>query len=162
MKKFWIMVPLVLLLSGCAAEETFETVADELVLSVMASPRQFAVVLPEDAAAPVLESDSGEVFLGEGYEILLDTLPAGDLSRTVRSLSGYEIDKLTLLETQTDGVRRCEFVWACAGEKGDRLGRAVILDDGSYHYCLSALWDAEAAEKTQPVWDEMFASFCLS
>ena len=83
----------------------------------------------------------------------------GDLDATVRSICGYPKEKLTIMETQWDDVTRYEFVWTAAGEKGDRLGRAVVLDDGSHHYCMSVLRDAR--EVSQVVWRDVFASFTL-
>ena len=150
------------LLSGCAAEETFETVADDWVAPVMAQPREISVRLPDNAVAPVLESDSEQVYLSEDYEIVIETLSSGDLNATVQSISGYGKDQLTVMETQWDGVSRYEFVWVSAGERGDRLGRAVILDDGDYHYCMSVLRDADATEMSQVVWSDVFNSFALA
>lgn len=161
MKKCWIFVLLALLLSGCASEETFETVADEWAAPVMAQPREISVNLPDNAVAPVLESDSEQVYLCEDYEIVIEKLSAGDLNATIQSICGYNKDQLTIMETQVQDVTRYDFVWASAGEKGDRLGRAVILDDGDYHYCMSLLRDAEDTEKTQIVWREVFNSFSL-
>lgn len=160
MKKFWCMLLVSLLLTGCGAEETFETVADEIVQSVLAQPREITIRLPDNAVAPVLESAQRQVYMSEEYEIMIETLESGDLQATVRELSGYEKEQLTVLETQVQDVTRYEFVWACAGERGDRLGRAVILDDGDYHYCLSVLRDAQT-EKSQIVWSDVFASFAL-
>ena len=159
LKRIWIVVPLVLTLLGCAAEETFETIADEQVLSVMAQPREISVQLPEEAAVPVLENEEQQVYLCEDYEIIIETLSAGDLSGTVRTLTGYEKEQLTVMETQWQDVTRYEFVWASAGEEGDRLGRGVILDDGNYHYCMTLLRDAQ--EKNAD-WDEVFSSFTLT
>ena len=159
MKKFWIWVLLPLLFTGCAAEETFETIADEQVLPVMAQPREIAVQLPEEAAVPVLENEEQQVYLCEDYEIIIETLSAGDLSGTVRTLTGYEKEQLTVMETQWQDVTRYDFVWASAGEEGDRLGRGVILDDGNYHYCMTLLRDAQ--EKNAD-WDEVFSSFTLT
>lgn len=161
MRKLALILLMTLLLSGCAAEETFETIADELVLPVMAQPRQISVNLPDNAVAPVLEGGSEQVYLSEDYEIIIETLSSGDLNATVQSLSGYEKSELTVMETRQNDVARYEFVWVSAGEKGDRLGRAVILDDGSYHYCMSVLRDAESTEKSQIVWSEVFGSFSL-
>lgn len=162
MRKRTILLMLTLLLCGCAAEETFETVADDLVLPVMASPREITVRLPENAVAPVLEQEGEQLYLCDGYEILVETKPAGDLGATVRGISGYEKEALTVLETQWQDVTRYEFVWAAAGEDGDRLGRAVVLDDGMYHYCLSVLRDASTSENTQIVWSDVFSSFALA
>lgn len=161
MKKCWILLALALLLCGCAAEETFETVADDIVQPVMAQPRQITVELPDNAVAPVLESDSGQLYLCEDYEIVIETQPSGDLSATIQSISGYNKEDLTIMETQWEDVTRYEFVWASAGEKGDMLGRAVILDDGSYHYCMSVLRDAATTETSQITWRNVFGSFQL-
>lgn len=162
MKKCWLLILTALLLSGCAAEETFETVADDWATPVMAQPREISVRLPDNAVAPVLESDSEQVYLSEDYEIVIETLSSGDLNATVQSISGYGKDQLTVMETQWDGVSRYEFVWVSAGERGDRLGRAVILDDGDYHYCMSVLRDADATEMSQVVWSDVFNSFALA
>ena len=161
MKKCWLFVLLPLLLCGCTTEETFETVADDIVQSVMAQPREIIVSLPDDAVAPVLEGNSEQVYMAEDYEIVIETLSSGDLNETIQTISGYGKDQLTIMETQWGDVTRYEFVWASAGENGDRLGRAVILDDGDYHYCMSVLRDAEGTEKSQIVWSEVFNSFAL-
>lgn len=155
------LLPLVLLV-GCGSQETFETVSDELVQTVMASPRSISVRLPDEAVAPVLESDSQQVYLCEDYEITLENLSSGDLNETIRHLTGFERDALTVMQTSQGDVDRYEFVWVSAGEEGDRLGRAVILDDGNYHYCMSVLRDAVSSEDSQILWEDVFASFCLT
>lgn len=161
MKNVWTILPLVLLLHGCGTQETVETVADEWAQPVMASPRSISVELPPEAAAPVLESDLQQVYLCEDYEIMLETLTSGDLRATIKQISGCDQDTVTLMQTASDNVQRYEFVWAAAGEDGDRLGRAAILDDGQYHYCLSVLRDANS-EKTKNMWNEVFRSFRLN
>lgn len=161
MKKICVYLFLAFALCGCRAEETFETISDDIVAPVMAVPRQVTVQLPEDAVAPVLESDTRQIYMSTGYEIAIETLSAGDLNATVQALSGYETGNLTILETQQGDITRYEFVWASAGEEGDRLGRAVILDDGEYHYCMSVLRDAAGEEDSQIVWSDVFGSFSL-
>ena len=160
MKKLGFILPLLLLFCGCAAKETMETVADELIQPVMAQPGEISVRLPENAVAPVLESDKRQLYMSESYEIVIETMESGDVNATIQTLSGYEKDQLTVMQTDTGTATRYEFVWSCAGETGQRLGRGVILDDGNYHYCLSVLRDADA-EKSQIVWSDVFASFVL-
>ena len=161
MRKYVILLMLTVLLCGCAAEETFETVADDLVLPVMASPREITVRLPENAVAPVLEQEGQQLYLCDGYEILMETKPAGNVGATMRGISGYEKEALTVMETQWQDVTRYEFVWTCAGERGEQLGRGIVLDDGNYHYCLSVLRNAEKADKSQINWNQVFQSFQL-
>ena len=156
----WLVVLLALVLCGCRTQETFETISDEPVEQVMAIPREISVRLPDSAVAPVLESEERQVYFCEDYEIVIETLASGDLDATLRSISGFGRDQLTLMQTQWQDVTRYEFVWAAAGEEGDRLGRGVILDDGKYHYCMSVLRDADTV--TQVVWRDVFASFALT
>ena len=158
MRKWVWMVVLAGLLCGCRAEETLETVNDEWVVPAMAQPRQVSVRLPDNAVAPVLEQEGQQLYMAEGYEIMVETLASGDLDATIRSLSGYGKDQLTVLETRQGEADRYDFVWTTAGEKGDRLGRAVILDDGNYHYCMSVLRDTG---DTQILWRDVFSSFSL-
>lgn len=161
MKKWVAMMGMLIFLSGCAAQETAETVSDEILTPVMAVPGQIRVELPGESALPVVENDNGRIYLTEDYEIMLQTVNAGDVDGTLRSLCGRSREDLTVMETDLDGVSRYEFVWAAAGEQGDRLGRGVILDDGNYHYCMSAMWDAESARTAQFSWDQVFSSFSL-
>ena len=160
MKK-WMLLLLMILLTGCGAEETFETVADELVLPVMAQPRFVCVDLPGETALPVIENDHGRIYICNDYEIILQTVESGDLESTIQMVSGLSEENITMVETGSEDTRRYEFVWAAAGEGGDQTGRAVILDDGNYHYCLSAL-RCTGNEKTQINWDQVFSSFQLA
>lgn len=163
MKKCWcVLMVMGLLLSGCGAEETFETVADEQAAQVLAQQRQIYVELPGDAASPAVESDSGRLYLCGDYEICIQTLQGGDADATLRTLTGYGKDGLTVLETQKEGMPCWEFAWASAGETGDMVGRAMVIDDGSYHYCLTVLADADTAEQNRAVWDRMFETFRLA
>lgn len=158
MKRCVCALVMVLLLCGCRAEETLETVSDEWIVPAMAQPRQISVRLPDNALAPVLEQEGRQLYIADGYEIMLETLSSGDLNATIQALSGYEKAQLTVLETRQDGADRYDFVWTTAGERGDRLGRAVILDDGDYHYCMSVLRDSG---ETMTVWRDVFGSFTL-
>lgn len=151
-----------LLLTGCAAEETFETVADELAEPAMAEIRDIVVALPEGMASPTAQSDGETLYQGDGFEIMLQTLPGGDLSATVQTITGYEKGSLTVIETEQGDISKYELVWASAGENGDRIGRAAILDDGSYHYAVTVLADADRTEEYAEVWDILFSSVMLS
>lgn len=158
MKRWGCICLFVILLSGCGAEETLETVSDEWIVPAMAQPREVSVRLPEDLVLPVLEQEGRQLYMGPNYEIMLETMSAGDLQATIRNLSGYEQEQLTILETDQGEWNRYEFVWTAAGEQGHRLGRAVILDDGDYHYCMSVLRDAG---ESLVVWQDVFQSFSL-
>jgi hypothetical protein len=162
MRKRKIIVALIaLLLCGCGAEETMETVADEIVVPALAQMRSIYVELPSETASPAVESGADRLYQCETYDIRVQTLSAGDFNSTVRSLSGYDKDSLTVMHTVRDGFDCYEFVWACAGESGDQVGRAMVLSDGSYHYCVSVLGDADYAAENQVYWQCLFDSVVL-
>ena len=89
--------------------------ADNLAQGDPLSPGRITVELPDNAVAPALKSDSEQVYLCEDYQLILETMPAGDLNATIEKICGYGKNDLTVLKTQRDGVTRYEFVWASAG-----------------------------------------------
>lgn len=162
MKMFAIVLVLSLLLTGCGAVETFETVSDDMVQSVMGPAREVVLTLPDHAASPVINTDDGgKLYLCQGYVLTVQTLQSGDLDRTVRTLSGFGRDAVTVMETALRDVKRYEWVWTAAGEGGDQLARALVLDDGSRHYCLTAMAQAQASGELEAEWESVFSSFAL-
>ena len=163
MKKLWIMCLMpALLLAGCGAEETLETITDEIVTPVSAQVREIYLELPAEAASPTVESGGDRLYQCQNYEIYVQTLPGGDLNGTIQTLCGYEKEDLTVMQTQKDGYDCYEFVWAAMGDSGDLVGRAMILSDGSYHYCVSVLGDADWTLENQIYWGDLFNSFTLN
>ena len=161
MKKLLILM-VMLLLSGCGAEETFETVADEMALQVLAQPREIQMTLPEETLLPAMESDGRTLYLCNGYDVAVQTLSSGDLNATIRQLSGFDREELTIMETDSGAYRCYEFVWTAATDLGEQVGRAMILDDGTYHYTLTAMAPAEKALNYQEIWNGLFESFGIA
>lgn len=162
MKSFCVLLMVALLLCGCGAEETFETVGDEMVQQVNAQPREIMLTLPEETLLPAMESDGRTLYLCNGYDVAVQTLSGGDLDATVRQISGFGSEELTIIETAAGAYRCYEFVWTAASDLGDQVGRAMILDDGSYHYVVTAATSAEKAEEYQEIWNGLFETVCLS
>lgn len=162
MKKGLLIMGLLLLLPGCGGQQTMETVADSYEVVQVAQPRQIQVDLPEGGEESALEGETGRLYLTDDYEISLQTLEAGDLQATIRTLCGKEQEDLTIVSTRHDGLKKNEFVWAAAGETGQQLGHSVILDDGNYHYCLTVLRPEDPEKTDQVVWSQVFSSFSLS
>ena len=42
------------------------------------------------------------------------------------------------------------------------MGRAAVIDDGSYHYCLTVMAAEEEAPQLRGTWQALFDSFTLS
>ena len=159
MKKLCVLLAAVLLLTGCAAEETFETIADVYGEQNLPQPKQVVLTIPEEAAAQAIVGSSGTLYLCDGYEITVETLSAGDINSTFRQLTGFETDDLTVMETAQLGFSRYECVWTAAGEGGDMVGRVAVLDDGNFHYCVTVMAGAAEAGKLQSTWKDLLNGF---
>lgn len=161
MKKMLVLLVLALSLTGCGEAEVFETVGDEMVQSVMAQPREVRLDLPEEAVLPAMETDNGTIYICKDYDVSIQTLESGDLEDTVRSVSGFDPKELTIMETVREEADCYEFVWTSAGEWQEQVCRSMILDDGNYHYVLTAMIEADLIEEYQEIWNGMFESFGL-
>lgn len=163
MKKVCILLILVVLLSGCNVNTDFETVFDQLEAPVMVQMRKLDVTLPKEATAPTLQSEeAGALYLCDGYTLSIQTMAAGDLDATLRNLSGFSREQLTVMETAKHGIKRYDCVWSAVGEGGDQVARAVILDDGYYHYTVTVMADFSTAGDLSAVWKEILDSVKFS
>lgn len=156
----WLLLVL-LMLTGCAQEQTFEFVTDEAVVQTVAEPKEVYFQLAQEPAMPAMESDSGKLYLCGDYDVMLQTLQAGDLSRTVEQVSGFSLEDLTVIQTGTGDIKKYEFVWTTTADEGSCIGRATVLDDGNYHYVLSSTVEAGKIEEYQEIWNGIFESFKL-
>ena len=161
MKRMIVLMTVLGLLSGCGAAETYELVTDEPVQQVSAQPREMHFFLAEETAMPAMETDSGKLYLCGEYDVMSQIFDGGDLERTIRQVSGFSPNDLTVIQTESEDVKRTEFVWTSAAEEGHRICRATILDDGNYHYVLSATVPAEKIEEYQEIWNGIFETFKL-
>ena len=159
MRKTIVLFLLSLLLTGCGTQETFETVEDIIPVEPVAVPQQFFVSLPEEAATPSFQDESGgELYVCDGFTVSKQILTAGDLEKTVSTLSGQSTRQLQIIKTKQGDQDRYDFVWTTAGEDGLQLGRACVLDDGNYHYALSTLTREDASEALRETLADMYGS----
>ena len=161
MRKLWLLLVCGMIFAGCGAEQTMETVADEAAVRVSAEPREIYVALPDDTVLPAMESDSGTVYFCKDYDISIQTMESGDLQKTIESVSGHSMDDLTIMETAVADYTRHDFVWSAAGELGQQVCRASVLDDGNYHYVLAIMGNADTAGEYGEIWNGILDSFCL-
>ena len=162
MKKLLVWLLLPLLLTGCGQPEDFETMSDVYETPELPSAEPVSVYLPPEAAITVMESSDGaKLYLCNGYSIALQTFQGGDLKRTMLSVTGYDDEKMLVMERKQDILSRYECVWTAAGENGDQVGRTVVLDDGTYHYTLTLMADAQTAGSLADTWQDILDSFKL-
>ncbi len=161
MKRLCVILSIILLLSGCSAAQTFETIGDVYGEEPLPIQQEVVYKLPDNAMAQAIQSVYGQLYFCDGYEITLQTMTAGDLNKTLQELTGFGVDDLTVVETGVEEAARYECVWTSTGEGGDSVGRAVILDDGAYHYCMTAMAAEEKAAQLRQEWQTLFDSFIL-
>ena len=161
MKKIFVTLALLVLLTGCS-QTTFETLNDTLIQTDTPAACQIKLILPEEASATVMESeDAGKMYMCDGYIVCVQTLSGGDLDGTLRLLTGFSKEDLTLIHTKQSLADRYETVWSAAGEEQDQIGRVVVLDDGNYHYAVSVMAPYTAAGDLADTWQQILDSFTL-
>lgn len=161
LKKWMLMIICACLLTGCAAP-TFETLGDVPHQQVAAPvPRKVVLELPEGAVKSVWSGEEDTMYLCEDYTVHLQTLGAGDLSASIRHLSGFDKEQLTIMQSRCGDHDRYEWVWTAAGEGGDAVYRCALLDDGDFHYALTVTASAATAGAFTEEWTEIMSTFRL-
>ena len=158
-KKCWV-IAVILLLAGCSAPKDYETMSDVYNELPAHTAEEIAVFVPQGAQT-LHNEDGSKIYLCDGFSIQIQNLPAGDLDRTLRTVSGFSREQLQIIERTENDHHRIECVWAAAGEGEDQIGRAVILDDGVYHYALTLMGNASDAGELAEKWRQITASFTL-
>lgn len=156
MKRLWIILLLCALLTGCASAPTFETLGEDIHQAVT-TLKQPVVSVPEGAKQ--IPCENGSYWLCDAFDLQVQTLPGGDLNATVHALSGHDASALTVLTSGMGQMVRYEWVWTAMSEGGQMLCRSLVLDDGAYHYCLTAIGPAEQGENLNSRWNDIFSSF---
>lgn len=163
MKKLILVVLSAMLLCGCGREElpVFETVGQGAYEPVSKpEPGRISILIPEQAASETMTDGSGgQLYTWDGNILQLLTMEGGSLERTVASITGFSPSELTVMQYAKGDLTYYQTVWSTADEQGIMLGRALIADDGNYHYCLSLLSPEDA--DTQPVYDQLCATFSV-
>lgn len=163
MKKIWWIVCMLGLLTGCSTMETFETLGDiSHVSATLPEPTDLVLKMPANAALEVSLEDGGvSMYSCDGYTMVLQMLKAGNLEATIRTLSGFAPENVTILETACGDHMRYDWVWTAVAEEGDLVCRGAVLDDGIYHYALYTIAPSQNAGEVKEDWNELFGSFCL-
>lgn len=143
-KRFWIAaISMVWFLSGCTAQNTWETVKDVLpeeAVSVMEDAYRVWLDVPDDALL-ALASDDGTQMVYEQtegeYEITVQTFLSSEPESVMRRLTGFEPEQVQTLQTRRFGLPEYQFAWFTTGADGGWLCRADLLQDDVYCYAVT-------------------------
>lgn len=163
MKKrmIWLALLVAVALCGCS-KETYEVLGNVDIELKDITPAQIQLNVPEGDTLTVIKGDDGMLYLGEDYEISLQTLSSGNLDQTLQTVTGYSKENITVMEIAEDDVDRYVCAWSAVSEEGELVGRCTVLDDGRFHYCLTVLIKADKAGEVRDAVDAMFAAYSLS
>lgn len=143
MKKLVLVIALVFLMAGCGAQEqpVFETIGNvDCQEPELPAAGIIDVYLPDEAASQTMSEEEGiQVYNWDAYEVRLETQPSGDIVSTMQELTGMKADALTIMKQEKEDMTLYQTVWSTIGEEGILCGRAMVADDGNYHYCVSLL-----------------------
>ena len=158
----WVLsVVLLMVLAGCSAAPTWETVEDiSLPEIVQPAAYEIQMALP-DGAELLWETDSGKQYQLNHMEIESIRYYASDLDAAVEYVSGFAADRLDILETSRFGMPEYRFAWCSQTEEGARLYRADLVMDGSTCYALICSAPEDAGEFHDQA-RQVFSSFGLS
>lgn len=162
MKKLFALLLVTVLLTGCAAEQTFETINDNLD-AIAPEAKSISLTLPEDASVATFEGgEKDRLYICDGYTVSLSVADGGDINKTLLKYTGFPKELMTVVETASNGMKRYDGVWSCIGENGEQVGNVTIIDDGTYHYVLSILGDAAISGDLSAAWNEIKGSFSVT
>ena len=162
MKKIWILGILSLILSGCGAQQTFETVSDLYAVPVSAATYEVQLSLPEDALLQTMEAQDGsKLYLCDDYSVTVQTLPSGDLDRTLRAVTGFGKEELRYIRRDKEGYKSYHCAWSSVSGEEETVCRGVILDDGTNHYAVSVMAEYTKAGELDAQWQHILDSVAL-
>ena len=158
MKKLWILMAAALMLAGCAEEApVFETVGPLAYRQEdLPAAGVIQVYLPSEADQTETEAQA-RIYQWENHEVRLDTMKSGDIQATMQALTGLAPERLTVMKQKKGDMTFYETVWSTTGDSGVLCGRALVADDGAYHYCMSLL--SPESVNNSKLYDKMAESF---
>jgi len=157
---------ILVVLSGCSVEPTWETVDDGAVQvsTVVADPYVILFGLPSDAARDELwETPLNQRYAQTDgdYEIVSTVIAKVGLDEAVFEVSGVEREKLNVLETTRFGLPEYQFAWSEDTDEGNMVFRASLVEDEDYFYGLIFSVKEEEKVRYNDCAEAVFASFGL-
>ena len=159
------LVLLCLLLSGCSTP-VWETVEDEIPVAAVSSwlEEAYTVQFGVPESVSLLEEREGWQVYGTedgSLEIETRTFLTSGLESAVRTVSGFEAEELTILQTTRFGLPEYQFVWLAQTEQGSRLYRADLVLDGMDCYAVICSRPESAGDDYDQEIRQVFSSFGL-
>lgn len=167
MKIVSCLLLLAVLLCGCSgAEPAWETVDDVLPSEPVSSWQEeaYTITVGVPAEAALLASSNGwNLYATEtgDCEIQTGAFLASSLDSAVRQLSGYDADRLLIIETTRFDLPEYQFAWYTDREEGGYLCQADLVMDGMRCYAVVCSRAEAAGSAYDGAIRQVFSSFGL-
>ena len=163
MKILLIFVLLLYSMAGCGTQVVYETIGNSCEEpQPVAQPCELQLRLPEGTVMETMDADgSGYYTLGQ-WEIWTRVLPGGDLHQTLQTIAPVDPDGLTLIKREINGYECVETTWSAAGEEGESVVRAGVIQDGGYHYCICLCVPQSDAREAEELFGQIFRTAVLT
>lgn len=173
MKKWTVFVSAALcaaLLCACAAQPqtAWETVDDELLLECASwqdGARQISFDVPDGAVAQSYAEDGArQIYAAKdgAYEIVSEVLLETSVQSLVRSVTGFDPERVQLIQTSRGDLTEYQFAWYSGSDEGGRLYRADAVLDEPYCYVLLFSTSEQSGTSYDSIAEAVFASMRLT
>lgn len=137
--KWLVLVSLLLTLCGCGAKPVWEVVEDLQPAGNVTPWQETAydihIALPQEADLIGQHQDAA-LYEAGNLEIMTSRFLASDYTAAVEYLSGYEAERLNILQTTRFDLPEYQFAWYSETEEGGRMFRADFVMDGMTCYAV--------------------------
>lgn len=166
MKKLFIAIFFILLLSGCTAiSADKELVEDSAVAEDVWSEDANEILLELPAGTELIsETKTWALYtLNDGeFEIVTARFLCSDGASAVRLLTGYNSQNLNTIKKSSEFGEERYVTWCAMGEGGKRVYCADILSDGIHTYCVICSFSEDAQRRYDEEILRVFTGFGLS
>lgn len=151
------------LLSGCSRAVVWEQVTDTEPAEQVAfwQEEAYALTVAVPPELRMVESNFYETENG-AWQVEIQTFLASDLGSAVRRLSGFETDRLTILQTSRFGLPEYRFAWYSQTAEGGRNYRADLVMDKTVCYAVVSSCSETVGNEYEQQIRQVFASVGLS
>lgn len=166
MKKWGLVLMMIVLLSGCSvkSEAALETVTDGLETE---SPAPYCIVFSvpegmtqetfgEDGRCAVYEAENGD------YTITTEILDATTVEGAAEQISGIPAERLDILTLAGNSMKEHHFAWSSTGEERETVSRCALMESADYYYVLTMTERTGLGGSLDETADAVFSSFCLT
>ena len=78
------------------------------------------ISMPAEASQATVQSDFGSLYFCDGYEIMVQTFLGGDIRNTIKELTGFAMEALTVIGSEYGGLKRYDCAWTVQVKWGHR------------------------------------------